>query len=242
VSGDQGAAQQEKFQGLVKRHQDKLVLPWLGTTMSIGVCSMVLTVATQGNPTTVPPGVRYLLLALGAALGTAAVLAPRRMITDAAVAGRMREQPDARSLSRSLQLNHEDYTTAGELSEAQRRLLGLLTLYRVPYLVSLALSEAVAFVGLAAGFVNDDVLSAAPYFIASFVLHGVNYPRLWPLIERGRKLDQPDEELKELSQTLDKIHDDFNAPKRRPSRTTGERGVDRNPSRPISNRPPPRKP
>lgn len=223
----------EKFDALVRACSEKLTVPWLAMTASIGLDSIILSYVAEQGPLPASLALTCVLAAVGCVLAAASVMVPRRACSDAAISAQMRREPLPRAWSDSMRLDGDDFHALLGLPKPLQRLFGLIVMSRTPYLIALGLSVAVASLGLVYGLITKSMLYALPWLGVAFALNGLHYPRLEKLMQRGRKLDQPDEEDQELERQLKQM--------KRERTPAGRMMPGARPSR-GSDRPPPRKP
>jgi hypothetical protein len=208
-------ANREKFDAFIRQRQDILTMPWIGATLSIGAYALVLAFASDAGAVRVTPYLTVLLGALGCGFAAASILLPRRACSDAAIAAQMRLEPQVQTWAKTLQVDAEQLKFLSELAGTEQRLIELTLMFRRPYLLALALAHGVALAGLAYGLLSQALLQAVPFLIAALALNGLHYPRLAPLLARGRKLDRPDEEMQQMERTLAQMKQPADKPERR---------------------------
>lgn len=195
-------AASDKFDALVRHCQENLTIPWLVTTASIGLDSIILSFVADNGPAPASLGLTIVFAAVGCGLAAASFLIPRRACSDAAISAQMRREPLARSWADRMSLDGDQFHALMGLPKPLQRLIGLIATYRTPYLMAIGASVSVASVGFVYGLITKSMLYALPWLAAAFALNGLHYPRFAKLVARGRKLDQPDEEDLELERKL----------------------------------------
>ncbi len=212
------AAKRERFEAFVRRRQELLTIPWIAMTIALGLESIVLSVVADSGPVPVPAWLRYGLAAIGCGLAAASVLLPRRACSDAKVKAQMRCEPDPRVWARGMGLDPEQSQILLEMAPAEQRLVGLMRMFVRPHRLGLGLSQAVAASGFLLGLLCRSMLSATPFLLVALALNGWHYPRLGPLVRRGRKLGQADREMLELERQLQQMTSEQEQPAAHPRR------------------------
>jgi hypothetical protein len=131
------------------------------------------------------------------------------------------------------------------LPPEEQRLLGLTIPFLRPYVIGLALANGVALIGLAYGFMIKTLLDASPFLLGALALTAWHYPRLGPLIDRGRKLDRHEEEEQAVA-LVERIAAKVARASQSQPPPPARKSVARAPSQPLkpsaSEPPPPRRP
>jgi hypothetical protein len=209
---ESGVASGQKLDELTKKQAELLTVPWLGFTASIGLCAIVLSLATDGLYTEKVSTLGLVIAGLLACgLAAASLLMPRRLCTDAMISAHMRSEPKQDLLESTLR-EDDRFEYAGmikALPKLEKRLLGVVTLHKRPFLVSLALAEAVAVVGLFIGLAQGSLGAALPFLLVALGLCAVHFPRLGGLIARARKLGGPDEDMLEAARQIRAVKRDL---------------------------------
>jgi F0F1-type ATP synthase membrane subunit c/vacuolar-type H+-ATPase subunit K len=197
---------------IVRPRQEALTVIWLAMTASIGVYAMIVSVVTRDwmpGEVGLAAGIVFRLMAVG--LTIASIMVPRRMLSAAQITELMRTEPDLKALAtrgRSHDADLEELRQLHALPKLDQHLVALVQQFRTPYIVGLAFSEAVAFLGLVFGLMAHNMFASLPLLAAALALNGYHYPRLTKLLDRGRKL-QHDEELDSLKQDLQQLEKDL---------------------------------
>jgi hypothetical protein len=191
---------------LVRERKDILTRPWLGATVLIGVYAGVLTYFGGATAAPLPPMVGPAMMTGAAVLGLLSVVVPRLQLSDKKLQARLREPVEAYRWAKTMHLRGPLMDQFKALPSDEQRLLGLTIPFQRPYLIGLGLANGVATIGLVYGFMNKTLMEAAPFLLAALALTAWHYPRLGPLIDRGRKLDRHEEEDEaiELVERLEK--------------------------------------
>jgi hypothetical protein len=179
---------------LVRERKDILTKPWLVATVLIGLYAGVLAYLGRATAEPLPPLIAPAMLLGAAVLGVLSVLVPRWQLGDKRLQARLREDVDAYRWAKAMHLRGPLMDAFKALPLEEQRLLGLTIPFQRPYLIGLALANGVALIGLAYGFMIKTLLDASPFLLGALALTAWHYPRLGPLIDRGRKLDRHEEE------------------------------------------------
>ena len=189
---------------LLRQRRDILTIPWLCATVLIGGYAVVLAVYGRTVAEPLPPGLGPALMGAGVVLALLSVLLPLRQLGDKRLEARLRVPIEAYFWARSMRLRGVHAETFKALPPEEQRMLGLTILYQKPYAIGLALANAVATIGVVYGFLSKALVEAAPFLLVALALNCWHYPRLAPLIDRGRKLDRVEEEQEAL-ELLEKL-------------------------------------
>jgi hypothetical protein len=191
---------------LVRERKDILTKPWLVATIIIGVYAGVLAYFGRATSERLPALVAPAMMLAAAVLGVLSLVVPRLQLGDKQLEARLREPIDAYRWAKTMRLRGPLMDAFKALPPEEQRLLALTIPFQRPYLIGLALANGVALVGLAYGFMSKTLVDAAPFLLAALALTAWHYPRLSPLIDRGRKLDRHEEEDQalELLQRIEK--------------------------------------
>jgi hypothetical protein len=179
---------------LVRERKDILTKPWLVATVLIGLYAGVLAYLGRATAEPLPPLIAPAMMLGAAVLGFLSVLVPRWQLSDKRLQTRLREEVDAYRWAKTMHLRGPLMDAFKALPPEEQRLLGLTIPFQRPYLIGLALANAVALIGLVYGFMIKTLLDASPFLLGALALTAWHYPRLGPLIDRGRKLDRHEEE------------------------------------------------
>jgi hypothetical protein len=173
---------------LLRERKDALTLRWLAATGGVGAIAVVLSIMANTIPNELPTAVVALVWIAGALIAILSVALPRNLLTDAQLAAFLRAPPDAYRWAIALKLKPEQKDAFLALPPQEQSVFALTLLFEKPYHLGLGLSLGVAGVGFAYGILTHTVLEAAPFLTAALALNCWHYPRLAPLVDRGRKL------------------------------------------------------
>lgn len=205
--GSQAAAQ--IFDDVTKKQAELLTLPWIGFTLGVGACAIVLSLATDGlysEHLSVVVMTIAVILALGLAVLSLVIL-PERLLDDATISAHMRKEPSLELLESTLRAgDRAEYTREiRRLPKLEKRLLGVTKLHFQPYLMCLSCAEGIAVLGLIFGLIQQSLGAGLPLFALALVVLAAHYPRLGKLMARARKLAGPDEEMLEAARQIREV-------------------------------------
>jgi hypothetical protein len=158
---------------------------WVGYTASIAVYYVVVQVLSRGAPVApaLPEALSpYLWLAAGV-VALAAVLYRRRVNSDAYLFALLARPAAPEELAKDGRTGRvdENYRRQIEaISESDRRFLALFSRLQTQLIVSLALHESIALLGLVLAFLHHDPASLVPFGAAAVALN----LWVWPSRER----------------------------------------------------------
>lgn len=182
-----------RLTGLLRERKDALTIRWLGSTVAIGVFALIIAWFEQGSPR-VPLLLTVFVWVASAVLAGLSVWLPRQQLADPHVARRLRLPADAQGWARKMRLTPEQARTLAALPNLEQRLFGLTLLFERPYTLGLAFAGALAVLGLIYGLIAGTLVEASVPLLGALALNCWHYPRLTPLIERGRKLESKAED------------------------------------------------
>lgn len=188
---------------LLRERKDALTIRWLYSTVGIGVFALIVAWFEQGSPR-VP---RFLTIAVWVAtfvLAGLSIFLPRRQLSDRDLARQLKKPADAQGWARTMKLTPKQAETLAGLPDLEQRLFGLTTLFERPYNLGLKLAGALAVLGLAYGLAAGTLVEATLPLLGALALNGWHYPRLQPLVDRGRKLDSLAEDEEAVRQLTGK--------------------------------------
>jgi|SRR5215467_11804783 len=131
---------------------------WAAIIASTVVFLVVLLRVGPRSASSPEPVVAYALVSVAAVIGVLSFVLPARAYTQAARARALPGDTDARRIA--------------------------LVLYMTPFILSLALSEAVALNGFALGFLGFGLTWSVPLFVASWMLLLVRFPTERAILSR----------------------------------------------------------
>jgi hypothetical protein len=128
----------------------------------------------------------------------AAIIVPRRMLSDAVLAAHLRSTIDVHRCAMRMNLTDAQRDVFLALPPTEQKLFTLTLELERPYTVGLLLVTGVVGSGLVYGLSLRGLIETTPYLLGALALAGLHYPRLTRLIDRGRALLKADEEQAEL--------------------------------------------
>jgi F0F1-type ATP synthase membrane subunit c/vacuolar-type H+-ATPase subunit K len=166
---------------------------WLVLTASIFLYAMVAYLLAQRSPvpTDVPEALQLALTGIAILTGLGSVLVPRVLLSDDRIRKAMGPEPDPATLARHPKLgvvDEERLRRIETLSGWERKLLLLPTLYFTPFILRLALNEAIAIYGFVLAFVAHSFAPMLPFAAAAIILNLGCLPRIDPLLDRAARL------------------------------------------------------
>ncbi|UCE85546.1 MAG: hypothetical protein JSU66_14590 [Deltaproteobacteria bacterium] len=167
---------------------------WFALTASIPMYIVVgyaLVGAGAVGGAALPDAVRIGLLAAALVAGVLALVVPRRLLSDERLGERVAREPDLPSLATDTRAGGVDAGLLGriqQLSPLEQRLFATATGSTVPLLAGLALSEAVAVIGLVLCLLFGDLGSLLALSVVALVINASLYPNVDRLLERASRL------------------------------------------------------
>ena len=149
---------------------------WAAMSSSVPMFAVVL--ATMGKLAMTDDAAKPVGVALAAASLFAAVLSvmmPRLQFRQALAQARfeLKDVPDERAMP----THRDDGPTVKAFAHPQAALRRATALFQTPFILSMALAESIAAMGLVVGMQGFGLLGAAPFFVVALVLFGVHFPR-----------------------------------------------------------------
>ncbi len=169
-----------------------MTILWAALIASVGIHVLAAYLATQGQPAVAiaePVWVVMSLCAAGAAV--ASLLVPRWSPSNERILRVMRKDIDLRELATNPQsriLDESRLEGLRSLSEHEQRLVGLTRMYFTPFILGMALSEAVAIFGLVLAILGRSPENMLPFAAAAILLMVTKYPNFNSLFERAERV------------------------------------------------------
>jgi hypothetical protein len=173
--------------GLLQRRKDALTVRWLAVTVASALAAPLPSLVAGVAPK-VPLAATIAFWVASAALCVLSVWLPRRELNDKLIAARLQEPINVPDWSVKMKLKSEQMRELEGLPELEQRLFGLTLVLERPYNVGLALSAGLALLGVAYGLLARTLVEASPALFGALALYCYHYPRLAPLVDRGRKI------------------------------------------------------
>ena len=196
---------------LLRARAEALTMHWLLATGAVGALAVLLTILANSMPEPVSGVVTALAWLVAAVLAVLSIALPRKALADPHIASWLRAPLDGHRWAVQLRIKPEQKRVFLALPPNEQSVLALTIPFLRPYVLGLGLALGVALVGFVYGLMCRAVLEAAPFLVVALALNCWHYPRLGPLIDRGRKL-QSKAEIDDQAHALANMHAKPDAP------------------------------
>jgi hypothetical protein len=178
--------------------KDALILVWTVATVIIGVYAGILAWSGKALAEPVRPLVSALFMAGAALCAAASIYARYKLLDDARMRAHLEQEIDAHRWARRMRFDPPQTAVFVAMPEPAQRIVSLTLFFERPFMLSLALANGVAILGLWYGMMTRTAVEAAPFFLVAVALNCWHYPRLNKLLERRRKFVSPGEDTQAL--------------------------------------------
>ena len=163
---------------------------WLVLTLSMGLyVGVAFVVAQAGGQGAGIPFFAPALGAVAAATACVSIFAPRFLLSDERLRAAMAGEAARPALSLPFAPPAPERARLAEaLGPEERRLLAVAELHFTPFVLQLALNEAIVIYGLVLALLERDFEAILPFAAAGVVLNVLARPRLGALVERAARL------------------------------------------------------
>ena len=181
----------DKLSQAIKGDALKQRVLWMASISSIGLyCAVALIVAQRGGDGMDLPGViGWALIAAGYAVLAGAFFVRRLLLPAARINALLDEPVDVEELARNSntgQVQQDRLALLQQLSEDEVRLCALARAALKPYLLTLALVDVCAIMGLVLAILQRDFNAILPFAIAAGAVSVVHFPNLEGFLEEAR--------------------------------------------------------
>ncbi|MCG8334785.1 MAG: hypothetical protein MJE63_09730 [Proteobacteria bacterium] len=187
-----------QFEEVLRSRSQIIRILWFALTGSILiyiVLGYVAPVNSGSEPTELDPTFKNLLYIVGFLTAISSQLIKKFVFSDERVIARLSNDIKPSDLAINTQtneVNEKELQKLNELSEKELKIISLVPYYFTPFIIQMALYDAVTIFGLLLSFMSHNFVEILPFAIVSLFLCLTTYNGLNKLIEKGKIiLDNP---------------------------------------------------